>query len=117
MLIGNIFLVNLFIAVLRMFYQQNEEKRRNTNLTREQNNWKEIVYLAAEENDDFWLHQEPSNKFRKFLYRLIQGDANGFSGFDTFILICIILNVASLAMAYEGSPSSYDDVLASSYFF
>ena len=49
----------------------------------------------------------PKNYFRLFLYRMCEGDYKKnvvkTSHLEAFVLLCIILNVISMAMAYEGA--------------
>jgi hypothetical protein len=40
------------------------------------------------------------------VYRFVQ-----WGYFDGFIMMCIVFNIATMAMTYEGSPEVYNDAL------
>lgn len=55
---------------------------------------------------EFTAHKRPENFFRSFVFDII---CHGY--FEAFIMICIVLNIATMAMAYEGSKPLYDNTL------
>ena len=56
--------------------------------------------MTAGVKTDFSLYKRPKNYFRAKLYDFVS-----LGSFDAFIMVCIILNILTMAMAYEGSTS------------
>lgn len=48
----------------------------------------------------------PSNPIRRELWRICEG-----SVLSTFIMACIIMNIATMAIAYDTSPVERDDIV------
>ena len=55
---------------------------------------------------EFTAHKRPENHFRSFVFDIIC-----HSYFEAFIMVCIVLNITIMAMAYEGSKPLYDNTL------
>ena len=110
-LIGSMFLINLFAGVIFLNYHDAEKKeKKNKELTEDQQKWTEVQKLIAKEDLDYALIKEPDNKIKKFLYHVIQSNY-----FDFFILACIIANIVIMALSYEGSPPYYKKVNSKFY--
>lgn len=62
--------------------------------------------MTAAVKTDFSLLQEPKNKGRLLVFKLVN-----LGYFDAFIMVCIILNIATMAMAFEGQTVQYTEIL------
>lgn len=51
-------------------------------------------------------YKRPDNRIQAKIFDIIS-----HWSFETFIMICIILNVIVMAMSYEGSSNEYNDAL------
>lgn len=49
------------------------------------------------------MHYSPENPFRAFFFHIIK-----FRLFDPFIMLCIILNIVTMSMAYETQSREQD---------
>ena len=68
-----------------------------------------IIGVKAE----FAANKVPTNKFKRIIYYIIISKI-----FETFIMACIILNIISMGLSYEGSDNFYDSILEKiNYFF
>ena len=68
-----------------------------------------IIGVKAE----FAANKIPKNRFPRFIYKIVTNKI-----FETFIMVCIVLNIVSMGLTYEGSPPSYDLILEDiNYFF
>ncbi len=104
--IGSMFLINLFVGVIFLNYHIAINKAKNAFLTDQQSNWMELHRLIIKSKPDFLSIIPPANKIRKFFWLVAES-----SFLESFVLICIILNIVTMAMAYEGSKPDYDLVL------
>jgi len=62
------------------------------------------------------MYYSPDNKIRSIFFQIIHNKL-----FDAFIMLCIIANIVTMSMAYEGnslillvflgSPATYDSIL------
>lgn len=101
--------MNLFVGVI--FYQftvaqKNEKSKTSRFLGEDQQKWIEMqkLILNAKPKDPFIF--APKAKFSKFFQRII---TNKF--FDPIIMVAIVLNIVVMAMSYEDSSLSYQDLL------
>lgn len=69
-----------------------------------------MQHLLLKKNSDLSLIKKPTNKIRKFIYEFLKSNK-----FETIIMICICLNIITMAMAYETSSLKYENV--KKYFF
>mmetsp|Transcript_23808 Transcript_23808/g.20742 ORF Transcript_23808/g.20742 Transcript_23808/m.20742 type:complete len:260 (+) Transcript_23808:400-1179(+) len=104
-LIGSFFFVNLFVGVI--FYEfnkarKNEEKKNSFFRTPEQEKWITICKMILKQKPKDVTPYAPKNRFSKFVRRVIEG-----KWFDPIIMICIVLNIILMAMAFEGSSQKY----------
>ena len=112
--VGSYFLLNLFIGVIFLRFtqaRQNEEKKTRY-LTDEQKQWVQMLQLLIlQKPDDSKV--PPTNNFQKKIFNLISSTA-----FELFITACILLNIVSMGMAYEGMSPGYETALKYvNYFF
>lgn len=112
----NIFLINLFVGVIFMNFI---EATNSTNpyhsifLTPEQEKWLAFQKMIAAAKTDFTSYLLPTNKYRKKVYNLINDKY-----FEVFIMFCIMFNIVTMALTYEGSSAQYDTILENiNYFF
>ena len=105
MFVGVIFL-NFSFAQKKEKAARDEKKGTAKFLTNEQAKWIEIQKLILRTSPDFKLNQEPTTKFRKFFNNIIKN-----SYFEIFIMVCIIFNILTMAITYDGSPPEYDQTL------
>jgi len=111
-LIGSFFLVNFFIGVLFLKYDeaQKEEKK---GYTPEHVNWIALQRMVTEARVAHDKVNKPINLWRLKLYNLVTSDP-----FDIFIMANIVLNMIQMAMTYEGSSKGMNTFLRiSNYFF
>jgi hypothetical protein len=106
-LIGSFFLLNLFIGVISLSYHLATEKAKNIYLTDDQSNWIEIQRLIINARPFFPNQFPPQNRIRALAFRILKSPA-----FDPFVMLCIIVNIITLSMAYETSATEYDTVLS-----
>lgn len=103
--IGSFFFMNLFIGVV--FEQFSEAKKHEGSfaaavLTKDQMLWVELQALIAKSSPNIEF-LEPTNKFRKFCYKLTQHYL-----FEGFILTCIFFNMLQMATLYDGASNTYN---------
>jgi hypothetical protein len=55
---------------------------------------------------DFVAYKRPENKLRGLIF-----DLSTSGKFDAFIMVCIVLNILTMAMTFEGSVPEYDKIL------
>jgi hypothetical protein len=105
--------MNLFIGIIFMQFLRAENKERGKYLSNDQMRWIDIQRLIIKENPDYLSLKLPENKKRQMVFRFTNG--RFFSG---FIIICIVLNIISMAIIYDGSSAEYDEKLKQiNYFF
>ncbi|EGR33344.1 hypothetical protein IMG5_055680, partial [Ichthyophthirius multifiliis] len=105
-LIGSMFLLNLFVAIMSLNYNLAAEKAKNEFLTEEQAQWIELQRLLIKSKPDYTSLRHPENKIRKFIWIICES-----SIYQTFVMICILLNVIAMAFAYDTSPVEYDYIM------
>jgi hypothetical protein len=107
--IGSFFLLNLFVGVIFFHFnlaQKKEKARGSFFLSDEQLGWIDIQKLIIKAKPDFASNRVPRTGLRSKLYKLIS-----HSYFETFIMVCIVLNVAQMAFSYDGASALYDSIL------
>mgnify|MGYP000853968842 CR=1 FL=1 len=113
LLIGSLFLMQLFTGVIFMKFdeKQKEERKkgRGAVLTAAQQRWIEMQRIIVSAKPDFFL-TPPDNVFRKMAFRIAREWGNG-TYLDLFVLAVIIANIISMAMHYEGSTTSFTNRL------
>lgn len=104
-IIGSLFLTNLFTGIIFSKYIESERKMKNKFLTDDQNRWIGMQRQIVSERPDLAFTRPPTSKFRRFLF-----DIQKSFIFETAILVCIILNILTYAMVYETNPIAYVQV-------
>ena len=66
-----------------------------------------FIKKKRESEPDYASVRPPSNKIRRIVWEFCEG-----SILDTVVMICIILNIITMAMAYETSTKKYDEMIA-----
>ncbi|EWS72781.1 cation channel family transporter (macronuclear) [Tetrahymena thermophila SB210] len=105
--VGSFFSINLFTAIISFNFDIASKKAKNAYLTDEQSQWIELQRLIVRSTPDFTSMKPPSNFFRKFLWRIVESQK-----LEIFIISCIIGNVIVMAMTYDTSPQSFDQILS-----
>ena len=94
MIIGFFFIVNLFVGIILDKFSEEHKKGNNPLLTDEQAKWVmtqcRVMGMPLKKSVPL-----PKNEVRKSLYTLVESNT-----FDYFIMICIGLNTAFLAMEH-----------------
>jgi Ion transport protein len=109
-LVGSFILINLFTGVICYYFEnasKNEKRRGNIILTTEQENWIEIQRMTVEVKVGL-VKERPQNYIRAKFYDLVE---SGY--FDALIMMCILLNIATMAMVFEESSPEYNAILES----
>ena len=114
LIIGYLFVLNLFVAVvIDTFYQKKEKLLRNHELTPKQRDYCEVMIKSYNSYPLKSNEEVGSSKFERWS-RIITESKK----FDIFILWCIILNTICLALSWYGRPDKVTFVLnVLNYFF
>lgn len=95
--IGNFFLLNLFVGVLFMnFEAAQRDEIESLLLDGEELKWVDMMKMICDSKPE--VIKTPKNKLSQYMYKFTKADTK----FDLIIMICIILNMVSMAMTYEG---------------
>lgn len=102
--VGGFFFMNLFIGVV--FEQFNEANKNESSLAaiilnKDQMLWVELQNLIVKSSPKIEF-SEPTTKVRKFCYLMTRSWY-----FETFIMVCILLNMCSMAVIYDGASNEY----------
>lgn len=62
--------------------------------------------MILKSTPDFASIKQPENKFRYLVWKFCES-----TFLEVFIMACIILNIVTMAMAYETSPDDYDNIV------
>lgn len=85
---------------------QKNEKVCSLFTTPEQERWIEYQQMIIGVKAQYQSQREPENKIRLYCFKLSKSGK-----FDAVIMVCIILNIVTMGMVYEGSSDEYNDVL------
>ena len=105
-MVGSIFLMNLFIAVISREFKVAQKSERKSILTEDQEKWVDFQKLITLEKFDYFSLKTPDDLFRKNLFFILKSRF-----FEPFIIICICANIITMGMTYDGSPADYDAIL------
>lgn len=113
----NFFLINLFVGVLCDQFLEAKAKAdplRVLSLTDGQRQWIEFLeFLPKIKAKKGTRTDKQNNKFQVFFRKIIESRQ-----FELLLILCIIGNIITLAMNYEGEPESYTQKLETvNYFF
>jgi hypothetical protein len=108
MLVGSIFLVNLFVGVICMKFNEAQKSENSSNilLTEDQQKWIDFQRMIVGVKAEFQANHAPTNKLRLLCFKLMRSQP-----FDLFIMLCIVLNILTMAILYEGSTDAYNNTL------
>lgn len=108
-LFGSLFLMNLFIGVIFVQFSEEQKKEKLSKfsmVTDEQMRWIMIQDLLETANPKFDVMIRPKGKVKIFIFRVVQSKL-----FEFAIMICIIFNIVTMAMVYDGMSDQYSDAL------
>ena len=104
--IGSQFFINLFVGVvINTFNKQKGKLEKNFLLTEEQKQWIQ-VQLVAFKAKPIRKAKPSSSRFRNLCIYIADHEK-----FETFILVCIILNTIVLATTWYGEPEKLSEGL------
>ena len=87
------------------YHSAERNLRKNKELSNVQRKWIEMQKLFLKEKVDFASIKPPDNHIKKIVFNIVKSNY-----FDIIILICIIGNILTMAMSYEGSSLNYQSV-------
>lgn len=105
--VGTWFLLNLFIGVIFLNFRIADKKAKNQYLTDEQARWIEVQRLMLDVKPNYASIRAPHSRLRKKIWLFV--DKKPY--LEYIVMPCIILNIVTMAMAYEGAPLEYDNAL------
>ena len=108
-IIGSMFLSNLFTSVIFFHFSMvhhKETNKRFTLMTDDQMKWIHMQQLIAIADPNYELVTPPTNKVQLFLYNIVNHIV-----FEASIMLIIILNMISMATVYDGMSSRHSSVL------
>jgi hypothetical protein len=95
-LIGSFFLLNFFIGVLFLKFNQ-AQREEQKGLTMRDMGWMDIQKLILQAEPEYNSTNVPKNVVRKYFHDLVSSDR-----FDVAIMSCIILNMLQMGCFAEG---------------
>lgn len=95
-LIGSFFLLNFFIGVLQLKFNQ-AQKDEQKGLTNKDMGWMDIQRLILQAEPEYNSTNVPKHPVRKYFHDLVKSDR-----FDLTIMSCIILNMLQMGCFAEG---------------
>ena len=101
--------MNMFVGVIFVQFSEEQRKEKNSRfhmVTESQMRWIMVQDLLATAKPNFDIMIRPRGKFKIFFFKLIHSKA-----FEIIIMVCIILNILSMAMVYESMSDSYSSML------
>jgi hypothetical protein len=118
-LIGSFFFLNLFTGAIFFHFNkaQKNEKNKSSKLsifmTEDQIRWIQMQEAIIKAKPEYEKIKKPDHKGRLFFFKLV--NSNKFEG---FIMICIVLNILTMAITYDGISMDMDSMLENiNYFF
>jgi len=114
MVIGSLFMINLFVSiVVNTYYGEKEKLYRNTLLSKYQKIWLQVQTLCLQEEPIKQIKMT-GGLLKQTCVRMAQED----SWFGFFIFFCIICNTIVMAINWYGAPQSLLNALEyTNYFF
>jgi hypothetical protein len=107
MIIGFLFLMNLFVGVIIDNFNKIKEQKEVGGIfvTDSQRNWIEIQHIMLSKT---LIKKQylPKNKCRKFFF-----DVQSHKFFEYFIIVCIMMNTVIMAMRYARMTEEYEFVI------
>lgn len=108
-LVSSIILMNLVIGVIQVQFLEEQKKEIRSKyymVTPDQMRWLQVQNLVKSATPNFDVMLRPKGKVRIFVFKLIQSKT-----FEIAIMCCIIGNIFSMAMNYDGMSDSYAEVV------
>ena len=103
--VGNFFLLNLFVGVVISTYNREKEVLgRNFLLTEKQKKWLNNKIMIIQSKPMLRM-KVPQSEWRQPFFFLAE-----FKWFDKFILLCILANTVNLAVQWYGQPDRVDGI-------
>lgn len=109
-LVGSLFLMNMFVGVIFVQFseeQRKEKAKRFYMVSDDQMRWMLVQELVSTAKPNFDVMIRPKGKIRVWFFRLIRSRI-----FETSIMVCIILNIVSMAMIYETMTDEFRDIMS-----
>jgi hypothetical protein len=109
-LIGSLFLMNLFVGVIFFQFQSEKEKEKKERfkyINDNQLKWIQMQDLIENASPQFDLTAPPENPARLGIFKIVTSNL-----FEGFIMLCIILNIVSMGMVYDGMTVEYAAVVS-----
>ena len=104
-IIGNLFIINLFISVvIQKFNILKERERQSKRLTEPEKEWMHLQKMMLKFSPKIILQidEENSSEFKKKIFNIVKA-----KWFDNLIIILICLSLITLIMQYNNAPDSY----------
>lgn len=108
-LVSSIILMNLVVGVIAVQFKEEQRKEIQSKfymVTEDQMRWLQVQELIQNAKPNFDVMIRPKGKVRIFIFKLIQSKP-----FELTIMACIISNIISMAMNYDGMSDSYSDMV------
>ncbi|EGR31607.1 hypothetical protein IMG5_106200 [Ichthyophthirius multifiliis] len=105
-LIGSLFLLNLFVAIMSFNYNLAAKKSKNAFLTDGQAQWIELQRLLVKSTLDYLSIKPPDNKYQLLVWSFCENKY-----LESVIMVFIILNIITMAMVYENQNVQYEYIL------
>lgn len=86
--------------------QESEKKKKFKYLTSDQMKWIKMNELIGDARPNFDLTRAPDNKFRLKVFDVVTSNM-----FDGIIMVCIILNILSMGLVYDGMSQKFGRIL------
>lgn len=118
-LIGSFLFLNLFVGVIfKEFEDAQEEERASLMLKDHQMKWVDMMKMIVKATPDLETTNRPKKGCRKKMHTFVTGGEGGVNYFDSFIMVCIVLNMLHMSLDYDDSSLKYNQTLNSiNYFF
>jgi len=110
-LLGSFFFMNLFIGVVFEKFQLAKKSESSLSMLfmkKEQIFWVEMQQLVIKSKPQVEVKYKPTDKFRRFFYKLAKS-----TGFEISIMVCIVLNMLQMAIAFYEATPEYTSTLES----
>lgn len=106
MIIGSLFILNMFVGVvISVFNVQKEKLELNHLLTQMQRDWCDCL-INIYKSDPVAVYRKTGNKIKDFCHATISNWL-----FDSIIMACILLNTICLALTWYGEPEEIPKIL------
>lgn len=107
-LVGSFFLMNFFVGVLFLKYNQ-AQKAENKGFTIEHQNWKAIQKMICDQRCEHSIMNKPDGSVhpkRLYYWKIVTAE-----WFDLMIMGIIVLNIIQMGMMFENEPPLYTQLI------